>query len=576
MNQHTLSTLVLSYIPLHRRRDLYSLLLTSKSFHTAAEPLVYHNAVFYDVRRLICFLHTLSRTPRLAGLVHTFGINFGDLRPRVQSYTRQLALNSQLETILRRSFWNLVNRAMSTMTSLQTLILIQIPDLRMNFTWILDEQTQEEELPFALKEIELNLAFDNHVAKFLNAQGEKGRLRVVRLRHMDVPGTSDLLLRCDPTADEDIGGSGAIEDIRLPDVEILDMSLSIAPHLGSLGRSLTNLQIHVDVQIPEAGILVDTLVHLISPANSRVVRGLSLVDLPASISTSVFTQIANSPVLSNLTTTLQHLSHFHLPAPYSPQPPSRSPVQTSNSSFLPHYLNDELPTSCGEPSPIPEKLEFLHTLTHFHSLRSLELSLSSWDFFDSSFTTIQNFNYISVNPQYPHPHHFRPSSFSISSVGGGGGPGGIAANSVPSPTTQKILLGELKAHCPSLRLVVLWLNRIKFRWTYKSYRAADLNVGIEEMEVLYGSMKPIWETDGSLISSWEDGEFGVAKGQGGVGAGAGGGSGRKNTSGVVEDASMVQVNCGPPVLSNKVIPGEWFCRMDMNQLASLSSLWISC
>lgn len=574
---HSLCKLILAHVPLYRRHDLHSLLLTSKSFHTAAEELVYHHIIFTDVRRIRLFVASLTNAPRLAGLVHTFGINLSELRMRAQIH-RQEALNVQ--TVLRREFWEAVKTVLGAMTALENLVLVQIPGLRMNFTWML---SQDDEFPFALKEIKFNLAFDNHIARFLNAQGAKGRLHAVQLYNMAVPRISDALLSLDPTAansvdgTEDGNGGGGIEDIRLPVVEVLDISLSITPHISasSLNPRLAHLQLYVDVHTTQVGVLVDALLHLLSASSTsanargvRKIRGLSLVEVPISLSTPLLAQLAQSDALSNLTSTLHHLSHFHLPRPY-PQiqtQSSRSRLPNSRSHSHSHSHTQNANQSPLDESPnISEKLDFLHTLTSFHSLHSLELSLSSWDFFDTSHTTIHNFGF-----HAPHPP---PRTIHTSSVVQ------QAPGTVPSPTTQKVWLAELKMYCPSLRIVVFWLGKVRFRWIYHhAYYSGDpsedghhLNGG-EAPEVLFNDMVPSWE-----LQPEEDGvvqERTREEGEGGGGGSGGGGSGvvKQRTGG----ASTIRVDCGPPKLQNAVVPGEWHYRMDGNQWPGHSTLWSTC
>ncbi|KXN82106.1 hypothetical protein AN958_03198 [Leucoagaricus sp. SymC.cos] len=492
----TICRRILRYIPLHRRTDLFALLTTCKSFHSLVEPLVYSHIIFTDVRRIRLFMNTLTTSEagaRLGMMIKTFGINLNELRARTPVY---------VPVVLRREFWESVRVGLGFMKALESFVLVQTPGLRIGFSWILDEG----EMPFALKEVKMQMTFDNHVARFLNRQSEKGRLRAVQVSNASA--TRSLAL--DPSSGEQQQEVVVEEEeVKLNGVEVLDISLSVTPYIDvwTLG-SLTNLQLVVDLPMNNAGAetIVATIAHLLISHWSSTpppLRGLSIIDLPPSFSSTLLSSLTGTTSsttasyavhqLSRLSETLHHISHLHLPKPY----PSRS----------------------------ESRLRFYNDLMSFRGLRSIELLLNSWE--DPTTTTTTTLGY----------------------GGGAHANGGGGLLTPPSPAAQKALVSELRVYCPSLRIVVLWVGKMRFRWVYVVER------DMVEMKMLRSCEVPEW-----VEQEEEQHEAGDQRGVGAMDGGVEGGRGESEV----------------PRIENAVVPGEWHYRMEANQWNGYSTLWSTC
>lgn len=489
MFSHHLCEKILSHIPLHRRHDLYSLLLTSKSFHAATQPIFYSYNIFTDVRRIQLFTHTLTKiSPHLATHVRTFGINLNDHRYRTS------------DSFLFQQFWDDVKSALGLMSSLETFVLIQISDLKIDFvTRILDHSWS-----FALKQVKFHLAYDNHVARFLNAQAVAGRLRVVQLYTTVVPPLHS-------TNDEEDD-----EKLILPTVDTLDISLSITPyiHVPSIPH-LTHFQLLIDTQQSNEisiSTLSNNLNNLLS-SSQTLLRGFSILEIPSNLSTPLLTHLLTS--IPKLSSTLHHLSHFHLPPPY----PTHSPIRT----------------------------QFFSSLISLRRLISIELCLNSWDFSPSSITTTTTTPTPTTTggPGIPIPPPPPPSANSNSNW------------NLPSPAAQKALVSELKTYCPSLRIIVFWLGKIRFRWAF-------VNDGV-----------PI------QVAHQPSGHSRIQENEttGGASGGSSGGGGRSTTTMTMTTnpgGSSGTIECVSPRIENAATSGEWHYRMEVNQWPGNSKLWSTC
>jgi hypothetical protein len=322
-------------------------------------------------------------------------------------------------SVTQQDFWDDVQLALSLMERLETLVLIEMASPKIPYwTRILDHP-----YPFALEEVKLHLSFDDPLIRFLNAQAQRGgRLRAVRIYNTtSTDGGND---------DEDDEGLVKSEQLVLPDVETLDISISLSPCIRpkSLPK-LTHLQLSFDSPLNNElspSQLLTILSHLIlttTPSSSRL-RGLSLLQLPHHLSTAALLQ----HVIKLTNSTLSHLSHLHLPTPYPSQ------------AFI--------------------KSQFLARLIEFPRLSSIELSLDSWDPAytppshnnNSSTTTTTTTTAATIGPGIPptlSPDPTSPPPFHL-----------------PTPVSQKALISELKTYCPTLRTIVFWYGKIRMRWAF--------------------------------------------------------------------------------------------------------------
>ncbi|KAF9446377.1 hypothetical protein P691DRAFT_733432 [Macrolepiota fuliginosa MF-IS2] len=482
---------ILTHIPLHRRSDLRALLTTTKAFHAATEPLYYSHLVFTDVRRTRLFINSLNLStsgPRRAAHVRTFGINLSELRSRAVVHSLE-AVN--IHVVLRRDFWDAVSAAMQRMVTLETLVLVQMPGVRMDF---LDTSNCE----FSLRDIKVHWAFDAHVARFLNAQANKGRLRSVQLYNVSVP----------PAEVEQIVQA----QLHLHTIDLLDISFSIAPHVhpGSM-PALAYIQILLDTPAPTLPALQNILAHLTAGGTAGL-RGLSLHDLPPDVSTPLVQYLA-----AGFHQTLVHLSHIHLPPPYPPHSPERS--------------------------------TFLASLLHFRRLISIELSLNSWEF-TSTATNTTTLGKSTAAAAVAMNQNMGLNLATLNQLG------------IPSPAAQKALVCEMKTFCPTLRIVVLWLGRIRFRWAFVC-DGVPIRCPMGEDGVGAGG-----------VGGEEEGAEGKV-GEGGSGS---------RSSAVVAQQQFGNFGLGgtrgvpsvPPRIENAAVGGEWHYRLETNQWPGYSNLWCTC
>ena len=247
-------------------RTLVNLCLTSKAFHRAAEPRLYHQLYLTDSLTAYCVCQTISSCDRIALHVKTFWTVFNERR-WTNSRNR---LNPQ--------FWDVVHLALRKMLNLQ---VIAIGDPSCPSAWIF------RQCQFRLQEAELRLDWDADLVRFLGTQSKIHSLRITnpRLSSTELDRLSLIVLPRE-----------ALSSLR-----VFDGSLITA--IEFVSSPITHLQVSLGQDGPEdPGHLLRQLAMF-----SGTLTSINVVDLPYPISIGAF------DLFSLISPHLHHIGIIPLP-----------------------------------------------------------------------------------------------------------------------------------------------------------------------------------------------------------------------------------------------------------------------
>jgi len=238
---------IANWIKSNDLRTLTSLCLTSKAFHHAAEPRLYHQLYFTDSLTAHYVCQTIASCDRIALHVKTFWTLFNERRWN----------NSRNH--LNPQFWDVLHLALRKMHNLQ---VIAIGDPSCPSAWIF------RQCQFQLLEAELRMDWDADLVRFLDTQSQLQSLRITN------PRLSSTELDRLPLL--------ALSQGTLPSLRIFDGSLIAAVEFVS--SPITHLQVTLGQDGAEdAGHLLKQLAMF-----SRTLTSISVIDLPYSISVGTF------------------------------------------------------------------------------------------------------------------------------------------------------------------------------------------------------------------------------------------------------------------------------------------------
>ena len=228
-------------------RTLASLCLTSKAFHRAAEPRLYHQLHLMDSLTAYRVCQTIASCDRIALHVKAFWTFFNERRW------------SNSRNHLNPQFWDVVHLALRKMHNLQ---LIAIGDPSCPSAWIF------RQCQFQLLEAELRVDWDADLVRFLHTQSQLHTLRITNPRLSSTELDRLPLLELP---------QGTLSSLR-----IFDGSLITA--LEFLSSPVTHLQLSLTQDgVEDAGHLLKQLAMF-----SRTLTSLNVTDLPYSISIGAF------------------------------------------------------------------------------------------------------------------------------------------------------------------------------------------------------------------------------------------------------------------------------------------------
>ena len=238
---------IVNWIKSNDLRTLTNLCLTSKAFHRAAEPRLYHQLYFTDSLTAYYVCQTIASCDRIALHVKTFWTLFNERR-----------WNSS-RNHLNPQFWDVLHLALRKMLNLQ---VIAIGDPSCPSAWIF------RQCRFQLQEAELRMDWDADLVRFLDTQSQLHSLRITN------PRLSSTELDRLPLL--------ALSQGALPSLRIFDGSLTAAIEFAS--SPITHLQVSLGQDGTEdAGHSVKQLAIL-----SGTVTSISVIDLPYSTSVGAF------------------------------------------------------------------------------------------------------------------------------------------------------------------------------------------------------------------------------------------------------------------------------------------------
>ena len=247
-------------------RTLLSLCLTSKAFHHAAEPRLYHQLYLTDSLTAYCACQTISSCDRIALHVKTFWTLFNERR-----------WNSS-RNHLNPQFWDVVHLALRKMLNLQ---VVAIGDPSCPSAWIF------RQCQFRLLEAELRMGWDPDLVRFLDIQSEIHSLRITN------PRLSSTELDRLPLL--------ALAQGTLSSLTVFDGSLITA--IEFVSSPITHLQISLGQDaVEDAGHLLRQLTMF-----SGTLTSINVVDLPYSISIGTF------DLFSRIFPHLHHIGIMPLP-----------------------------------------------------------------------------------------------------------------------------------------------------------------------------------------------------------------------------------------------------------------------
>lgn len=244
---HEVCSRIVNWIKSNDFRTLLSLCLTSKAFHRAAEPRLYHQLYLTDSLTAYCVCQTISSCDRIALHVKTFWTLFNERR-----------WNSS-RNHLNPQFWDVVHLALQKMLNLQ---VIAIGDPSCPSAWIF------RECQFRLQEAELRMAWDDDLVRFLDIQSKIHSLRITNTRLLSTELDRLPLLE--------------LRQEALPSLKVFDGSLITA--IEFVSSPITHLQVSLSQDgVEDAGHLIRQLVMF-----SGTLTSINAVDLPYSISIGAF------------------------------------------------------------------------------------------------------------------------------------------------------------------------------------------------------------------------------------------------------------------------------------------------
>lgn len=257
---------IVNWIKSNDLRTLASLCLTSKAFHHAAEPRLYHQLWFTDSLTAYYVSQTIASCDRIALHVKTFWTMFNERR-----------WNSS-RNHLNPQFWDVVHTALQKMHNLQ---VIAIGDPSCPSAWIFGQ------CQFQLQEAELRMDWDADLIRFLDTQPQIHTLRITN------PRLSSTELDRLPLL--------ALPQGALPSLRIFDGSLIAATEFVS--SPITHLQVTLGQDgVEDAGHLLKQLSMF-----SGTLTSISIIDLPCSVSVGVF------DLFSVISPHLRHIGIIPLP-----------------------------------------------------------------------------------------------------------------------------------------------------------------------------------------------------------------------------------------------------------------------
>ena len=257
---------IVNWIKSNDLRTLTSLCLTSKAFHNAAEPRLYHQLYFTDSLTAYCVAQTIASCDRIALHVKTFWTLFNERR-----------WNSS-RNHLNPQFWDVVHLALRKMRNLQ---VVAIGDPSCPSAWIF------RQCQFQLQEAEFRMDWDADLVRFLDTQPQLHSLRITN------PRLSSTELDRLPLL--------ALPQGALPSLKIFDGSLIAA--IEFVSSPITHLQVSLGQDgVEDAGHLLKQLVMF-----SGTLTSISVLDLPYSVSVGVF------DLFSLISPHLRHIGIIPLP-----------------------------------------------------------------------------------------------------------------------------------------------------------------------------------------------------------------------------------------------------------------------
>jgi len=259
---------IVNWIKSNDLRTLATLCLTSKAFHHAAEPRLYHQLYFTDSLTAYYVCQTIASCDRIALHVKTFWTLFNERR-----------WNSS-RNHLNPQFWDALHLALRKMHNLQ---VIAIGDPSCPSAWIF------RQCQFQLQEAELRMDWDADLVRFLDTQSQLQSLRITN------PRLSSTELDRLPLL--------ALSQGAFPSLRTFDGSLIAAVEFVS--SPITHLQVSLGQDGAEdTGHLLKQLAMF-----SRTLTSISVIDLPYSISVGAFDLFS---------LILPHLRHVGIvPLPFS-------------------------------------------------------------------------------------------------------------------------------------------------------------------------------------------------------------------------------------------------------------------
>lgn len=244
---HEVCSRIVNWIKTTDFKTLLSLCLTSRAFHQAAEPRLYHQLYLTDGLTAYCVCQTISSCDRIALHVKTFWTLFNERR-----------WNSS-RNHLNPQFWDVVHSALRKMLNLQ---VIAIGDPSCPSAWIF------RQCQFRLHEAELRMDWDIDLAGFLDTQSKMHSLRITntRLSSTELDRLPILALQ-----------QGALSSLR-----VFDGSLTTA--IEFVSSPITHLQVSLGQDaVEDTGHFLKQLVMF-----SGTLTSINIIDLPYSISIGAF------------------------------------------------------------------------------------------------------------------------------------------------------------------------------------------------------------------------------------------------------------------------------------------------
>ncbi|KAI6041427.1 hypothetical protein EDC04DRAFT_2565716 [Pisolithus marmoratus] len=246
-----------------RRSDLVSLCLTCKALQREAEVKLYEIIMSGNTQVVFRACQSIIS------------------RARLGPYVRALYIfqnNGHCRSALPEDFWGVVQLALSTMRSLQCLV---IHDPTYSNGWVLSDISH---IPFQLQEARLFFYWDRNFVRFLESQNQLKSLHIV-----DGPDNDSSL---------------KLEVGSLPELQVFDGILMAAEHIIAVTTSITHLQVALDTN-SEA----DFLTFIPKLARLTSLGTLSILHLPEYLAARAF------PLIAATCCTLRHIGMIPLPLP---------------------------------------------------------------------------------------------------------------------------------------------------------------------------------------------------------------------------------------------------------------------